>query len=126
LGLNISYSGMGILGISFKVTIFDLIEENWFFNSLFFKFSGSFKATINTFLLSDKTFNIALYKKLEYDEVVKEDYPIRPNSKDIFDGVIAKDLNSAAKVIVSTTIGEVYNSDEFRIDNLLENYKHTG
>ncbi len=28
LGLNISYSGMGILGISFKVTIFDLIEEN--------------------------------------------------------------------------------------------------
>ena len=125
LGINLAFmEGGGIIGISFGVTITNLTKENRFFNSPFFKFSIPFKGNVDTFMLLDKRYNIQFPKKLEYGEVVTEDYPLRPNSREIFDEIIAKDPNATLKAVVNTTVGEVYTSNEYRVDKLLENYKY--
>lgn len=125
LGLNIRFSGVDIEGISFGVSITNLTKENRFFNSPFFKFSVPYEGGIDSFVLLNKTYNIQFPKKLEYGEVVTEDYLLRPRSREIFDKVIAIDPEATIKVIVSTTVGEVYHSNEYRIDKLLENYKYS-
>ncbi len=125
LGLNLRFSGVGIEGISFSVSITNLTKENRFFNSPFFKFSIPFEGSIDSFVLLDKTYNIPFPKKLEYGEVVTEDYLLRPRSKEIFDKVIGINPEATIKIIVSTTVGEVYHSNEYRIDKLLENYKYS-
>jgi hypothetical protein len=124
LGINLKFlEGGVIVGISFGVTITNLTKENRFINSPFFKFSIPFKGNVDTFMLLDKTYKIQFPKKLEYGEVVTEDYPLRPNSREIFDEIIAKDPNATIKAVVNTTVGEVYTSNEYRVDKLLENYK---
>lgn len=122
LGLTFRITGNGVNAISLTVTITNLTKENRYFNTPFFKLSVPFEGNADTFVLLDKTYDINFPKKLEYGEVVTEDYLLRPNSREIFDAVIAKDANATLKVIAGTTVGEVYQSNEYRVDKLLENY----
>ncbi len=122
LGLTFRIIGNGVNAISLTVTITNLTKENRYFNTPFFKLSVPFEGSADTFVLLDRTYDINFPKKLEYGEVVTEDYLLRPNSREIFDAVIAKDANATLKVIAGTTVGEVYYSNEYRVDKLLENY----
>lgn len=124
LGLNFRFSEVGIDGISFGVSITNLTKENRFFNSPFFKLSVPFKGTLDTFTIIDKTNKIPFPKKLEYGEVVSVEYLISATSREIYDKVIAIDKNATIQVITSTTIGEIYKSNEYKISHLLENFKY--
>lgn len=115
----------GISGISFGVTITNLTKENRFFNAPFFKLSRPFEGKVDTFAMTDTMYHIVFPKKLEYGEVVSENYQIRPQSRDIYDKLNAQDANATIQVIVSTTIGEIYKSNEYRVSQLLENFKYT-
>ena len=68
--------------------------------------------------------NISFPKKLEYGEVVTEGYIIKPTSRRIYDKVIAINKNATVQVITSTTIGEIYKSNEYKISQLLDNFKY--
>ena len=114
----------GISGISFGVTITNLTKENRFFNAPFFKLSIPFEGNADTFAMTDTMNHIVFPKKLEYGEVVSENYQIRPQSKDIYDKLKAQDENATIQVIVSTTIGEIYKSNEYKVSQLLENFKY--
>lgn len=114
----------GISGISFGVTITNLTKENRFFNAPFFKLSVPFEGNVDTFVMTDIMNNVVFPKKLEYGEVVTENYQIRPQSKEIYDKVIAQDENATIQIIVSTTIGEIYKSNEYKVSKLLENYNY--
>ena len=120
----IGIGGDGISGISFGVTITNLTKENRFFNAPFFKLSTPFDGNADTFAMTDTMNKIVFPKKLEYGEVVTENYQIRPQSREIFEKVIAKDENATLQVITSTTIGEIYNSNEYKVSILLHNYKY--
>jgi len=125
LGLNFIIQPVGgISGINFGVTITNLTKENRFFNSPFFKLSTPFEGDIDTFMMTDTVNNISFPKKLEYGEVVSESYLIRATSREIYDKVIAKDVNATIQVITSTTIGEIYKSNEYKVSKLLENFKY--
>jgi hypothetical protein len=125
LGLSFLIQGTGINGISFGVTITNLTKENRFFNTPFFKLSVPFEGELDTFVMTDKIGTpIQFPKKLEYGEVLSESYLIHQNSKEIYDKAIAKDPNATMQVIVSTTIGEVYKSNEYSVAKLLENFKY--
>jgi len=127
LSLNLLYglSGIhGITGICYGITITNLTKENRFFNAPFFKFSIPFKGSVDTFAMTDTMNNIIFPKKLEYGEVVSESYLIRPQSKEIYDALIAKDENATIQAIVTTTIGEIYKSNEYMVSQLLENFKY--
>lgn len=129
LGLNIlfetSYSQPTIRGIAFDVTITNLTKENRFFNAPFFKLSVPSKNGIDTFVMTNivgKSLNFP--KKLEYGEAASQTYLISANSKEIYDGAIAIIPNATIQVIISTTIGEVYKSNEYSVAKLLENFKY--
>lgn len=114
----------GISGISFGVTITNLTKENRYFNSPFFKLSVPFDGNADTFSMLETMRSIQFPKKLEYGEVVTENYPIKLKAKEIYDKVIEKDPNATIQVIVTTTIGEIYKSNEYKISELIENYKY--
>ena len=123
--LNIAISNLaGIEGISFGVTITNLTKENRYFNSPVFKLSAEFNGT-DTFVLMDRTHNISFPKKLEYGEVVTEDYPLRQNSKSVFEEVLKKDEEATLKVIVNTTVGEIYHSNEYKVKRILDHYDYS-
>ena len=124
LSLNFLLAPGSVEGISFGVIITNLTKENRFFNAPFFKFSVSFEENIDAFSLTDTIHNIAFPKRLEYGEVVSEEYLIRPNSKKVFEKAIALDPDATIVAITSTTIGEIYKSNEYKISQLLENFKY--
>ena len=127
LGLKILFSTGGyrqINGICFGVTITNLTKENRFFNTPFFKTSIPFDGNVDTFAMIDTMNGIVFPKKLEFGEVVTEKYQIRPQTKKIYDNLIIQDKDASIQVIVSTTIGEVYKSNEYKVSKLLENYKY--
>lgn len=123
--LNIGITGIGeIAGISFGVTITNLTKENRYFNSPVFKLSSEFNGT-DTFELMGRTHNILFPKKLEYGEVVTEDYPLIQNSKQVFEEVLKKDSEATLKVIVNTTIGEIYHSNQYKVSRILKHYDYS-
>ncbi len=131
LGLNILFETQynvptGIIsGIAFGITITNLTKENRFFNSPFFKLSVPFEGDLDTFVMT-QTINapIPFPKKLEYGEVVSQAYQISAANQKMYEQAIAKDPNATIQVIVSTTIGEIYKSNEYSIAQLLENFKY--
>lgn len=124
LSLNFLMSPGIVSGISFGVTITNLTKENRFFNAPFFKLSIPFEGNLDTFAMTDTINKISFPKKLEYGEVVSEAYLIRLNSKQIYDKVIAIDKDATIQVITSTTIGEIYKSNEYKVSQLLENFRY--
>lgn len=124
LGLNFMIISGGINGINFGVTITNLTKENRFFNAPFFKLSTPFEGDLDTFFMTETINNIVFPKKLEYGEVVSEAYLIRATSREIYDKVFAIDENATIQVITSTTIGEIYKSNEYKVSKLLENFKY--
>jgi hypothetical protein len=113
-----------VTGINFAVTITNLTKENRFFNAPFFKLSVPFEGNLDTFVMTETINNISFPKKLEYGEVVTEGYIIKPTSRRIYDKVIAINKNATVQVITSTTIGEIYKSNEYKISQLLDNFKY--
>jgi hypothetical protein len=126
LSVNLLFGlgGGGIAGLSFGITITNLTKENRFFNAPFFKLSTPFEGNADTFAMTDTMNNIAFPKKLEYGEVVTENYQIRPHSREIYEKVLARDENATLQVITTTTVGEIYKSNEYEVSKLLENFKY--
>jgi len=124
LNVGISTTGGGIEGISFGVTITNLTKENRFFQAPIFKLSTEFNGN-DTFALMDRTHNVNFPKKLEYGEVVTEVYPLRSGSKLVFEEVYKNDPDSTLKVIVNTTVGEIYHSNEYKIKRIIEHFKYS-
>lgn len=124
LSLNFLIAPGTVTGISFGVTITNLTKENRFFNAPFFKLSVPFEGNLDTFAMTDTINKVPFPKKFEYGEVVSEGYLIRATSREIYDKVIAIDKDATIQVITSTTIGEIYKSNEYKISQLLDNFKY--
>ncbi len=108
-------------GISFSVTITNLTKENRFFREPFFKSSVPINMGTDTFVLTERINKIVFPKKLEYGEVISEVYLIKPESKQMYEEMLRIDENATIQVIASTTIGEVYQSNEYKVSQLLKN-----
>jgi hypothetical protein len=123
LGLDILYSGT-IQGIAFGVTVTNLTKEHRYFNTPFFKSSVPFEGENDTFLMTSPMNDVVFPKRLEYGEVFKQNYKIVPRSKEIYEKMFSIDQKSTIQVIVNTTIGEIYKSNEYKVANLLDSFKH--
>lgn len=125
LGLNILSDFNSIIGIAFGVTITNLTKENRFFNQPFFKFSVETDKGFDSFTMTDIVDKvIAFPKKLEYGEVITQTYKISPSFRSIIDEVLAKDLEATITAFTSTTIGETYSSNEYKVKLLSDNLKY--
>lgn len=124
LSLNFLVTPGSVGGIAFGVTITNLTKENRFFNAPFFKLSVPFEGDADTFAITDAMKKVEFPKKLEYGEVISELYPIKPHSKEIYAKVLTQDEDATIEVIVTTTIGEIYKSNEYRVAQLMESFQY--
>ena len=124
LSLNFLIYPGSVSRISFGVTITNLTKENRFFNAPFFKLSVPFEKDLDTFAMTNRVYDIPFPAKLEYGEVVSESYIISPNSRHMYDKAFEIDNDATIQVITSTTIGEIFKSNEYKISQLLTNFKY--
>lgn len=121
--VNTGYSS-GVSGIAFNVSITNLTKENRYFNQPFFKTSKPIEGEVDTFVMLEKMHNINFPYRLEYGQVVNEAYMIKQGTREMFEKVIAQDKDAYLQVVVSTTIGEIYTSNEYKIVTLLDNFNY--
>jgi hypothetical protein len=56
--------------------------------------------------------------------VVSQAYKISVGVKNLVEEALKKDSNATIQAIVSTTLGEIYKSNEYPMNKLLENMKY--
>lgn len=125
LGLDLLIAGIGIMGVSLSVQITNLTKEIRFYNKPFFKVSTPLEKGADTFLLTNTVGTpINFPRKLEYGEVIKEAYQIVPANIELFKNLLGNDPNATITAFVSTTLGELYKSDPYKVSDIIkqENY----
>lgn len=121
LSQSFMLSSYGVAGVSLSVRITNLTKEIRFFNNPFFKVSTPLEKGVDTFAMTN-VINPTVHfpKKMEYGEVIKESYRLVPENIRMFETLLERDPETTITAYVSTTLGEVYNSDPYSVKNLVE------
>lgn len=117
-------STMGNNGVMWGITITNLTKEIRYFNQPYFKVSPKFELepglehdTFMMFPIEKVTFPI----RLEYGQVLSLTFEINPNAFAMFEKNATPD--SFIQAFGGTTVGEIYSSNEYKLDKLVSDYK---
>lgn len=125
LSLSFIAGEYGIGGISISVQITNLTKEIRFFNKPFFKVSVPFEKSADTFMMTNVIGSAIVFpRKMEYGEVVSENYLLVPGNIKMFDELLAKSPDVTLTAYVSTTLGEVYKSEPYPICDIVKQRKY--
>ncbi|MGI4874148.1 MAG: hypothetical protein ACRYFX_23555 [Janthinobacterium lividum] len=125
----IETSGYGLVGgsVMIGVTITNLTKEIRYFNQPFFKVNPSFilepGLRHDTFALLNEKYKIKFPCRLEYGEPVSVAYPINPNSIGNYERIYEEDKKAHIQCFTSTTVGELYESNQYEVVNFLQTLK---
>ena len=120
LGLNLLANGR-IIGISISVQITNLTKEIRFYNKPFFKVSVPIHKGADTFVMTNIIGEqIKFPRKMEYGEVISEEYLLVPSNIQLFEELLKQDGDATLTAYVSTTLGEVYKSNPYPIRDIIE------
>lgn len=116
----------GYKRLKFGLTITNLTKENRYFSQPFFKIYPKFEFSKgfehDTFIMFPET-NNNFPKKLEYGEQVSYSYEIKDGAYDMYQSILDKDETANIQAFSNTTVGELYESNQFSIKKLFE-YKN--
>jgi hypothetical protein len=108
--------------LKFGLTITSLTKENRYFNQPFFKVKPKFEikegVQNDTFVMFPEQ-GKAFPKKLEYGEPLSVSYKLEPVIK-VCQRLLEKDDKAYIQGFVSTTVGELYESNAFSIKKMFE------
>ena len=125
LGLSFIAGEYGLGGISISVQITNLTKEIRFYNKPFFKVSVPIKKSADTFMMTNVIGStIDFPRKMEYGEVVSENYLLVPGNIKMFEELLAKSPDVTLTAYVSTTLGEVYKSEPYPVCDIVKQRKH--
>lgn len=117
-------STMGNNGVMWGVTITNLTKQIRYFNQPYFKVSPKFELepglehdTFMMFPIEKVSFPI----RLEYGQVVSLTFEINPNAFSMFEKNAKPD--AFIQAFGGTTVGEIYSSNEYKLDKLVSDYK---
>lgn len=112
--------------LKFGLTITNTTKENRYFGQPFFKVWPKFELEPglehDTFTMVPEQGNV-FPKKLEYGEPYSVSYEIKPLAFKMYEGMLTKNQEAYIQCFVNTTVGELYESNQYLIKNLLENLK---
>lgn len=124
LGLNMLVS-MGIMGVSISVQITNLTKEIRFYNRPFFKVSTPIDKSADTFIMTTVIGEqITFPRRMEYGEVVSENYQLVPGNIQMFKELLARNPETTITAYVSTTLGEVYKSEPYYVSDIVKQEKY--
>lgn len=125
LGLDFVMTALGIVGISISVQITNLTKEIRFFNTPFFKLSIPIEGTADTFIITNVIGErIKFPYKMEYGEVITQTYSINAANIDMFKSLLEEQLDVVLTVYVSTTLGELYESNKYPISDIVKHERY--
>ena len=121
LGLNLMAGTYGIAGISISVQITNLTKEIRFYNRPFFKVSTPIEKNLNTFVMTNVVGTpIDFPRRMEYGEVLSENYQLVQGNIEMFQGLLSKDSEATLTAYVTTTLGELYKSEPYYIKDIVK------
>ena len=121
LGLSLLASDYGVAGISMSVQITNLTKEIRFYNKPFFKVSTPFDKGADTFMMTNVVGNAVHFpRKMEYGEVISENYQLVQSNIQMFQELLAKDPDVTLTAYVGTTLGEVYKSEPYVVRDIVK------
>lgn len=105
----------GVFGASIGVTITNLIKEYRYYSEPHFKLSVALEGKYDTFYLTGRMNNISFPIKMEWGQPLTVSYELKPAAIEQW-----KNLpdDTTLKAIVTTTIGEKFESNEVKISDL--------
>lgn len=110
--------------LKFSLTITSLTKENRFFNQPFFKVHPKFELSKgvehDTFVMFPEQGNV-FAKRLEYGEPFSVSFEIKDGAYSMYEGILKKDGDATIQAFITTTVGELYESNKFSIKKLFEN-----
>lgn len=123
----VSTSGPGMYGarLKFGVSITNLNKEHRYFSRLYFVVTPAF--TLDNDIEHD-TFEMVpegqsiFPARLEYGQPISTTFDIKPEGFYLYEGVLGKDPEAYLQAFATTTLGEVYESNKFKISQLVEWY----
>ncbi|MCE1166561.1 MAG: hypothetical protein LWX70_00540 [Sphingobacteriia bacterium] len=106
------------------VTITNLTKEHRYFNQPYFKVSPKFELKPgiehDTFLMFPKE-QLKFPVRLEYGEVLRLTFEVNPDQFALFEKNTTED--AILTCYCGTTVGELYNSNEYKLDKFVKDYE---
>lgn len=116
LSQNILFSEFqGVYGATIGVTITNMTKEYRYYTEPFFKLSTVLEGKVDTFYMTDKMENIQFPIKMEWGQPLTVNYELNLNLLSMLKQL---PVETTLKAIVTTTIGEKFESNEVKISDL--------
>lgn len=122
------YFSIGILtngmsrGMGFSITITNLTKEHRYFNQPSFNLSHPYKGA-DSFVLTTPLEGAPKFPvRLEYGQPVTVHYSIGQGQLSFFQEILSQNRDVSISVVSSTTVGEIYRSNEYTIEHILSSY----
>lgn len=110
--------------VMWGVTIKNLTKEHRYFNQPYFKFSPKFELEEgfkhNTFIMFAKE-QIQFPVRLEYGQVLNLTFEVNHKQFELFRKNTSE--NAVLTVYCGTTVGELYNSNDYKLDKFVKDYE---
>lgn len=109
-------------GMGFSITITNLTKEHRYFNQPSFNLSHPYKGA-DSFVLTTPLEGAPKFPvRLEYGQPVTVHYRIGSGQLSFFQEVLNQNESASIAVVSSTTVGEIYRSNEHTIEHILSSY----
>ncbi|MCP4760243.1 MAG: TIR domain-containing protein [archaeon] len=111
----------GFYGTAIGVSITNTIKEYRYFNEPYFKLTKPFEDQADALYFTEKLMPVMFPVKLEYGQVIRVDYNIKPRAlKDIWEKLPP---DTQLYAIVTTTVGEKFKSNFVEVSDIVKSLK---
>lgn len=112
--------GFGGYSLSVGVSITSTTKDIRYFNEPFFKTSEPISENgLDTFIMTDKVFQVKFPQRLEYGQPISVQYHFNPNNE-LLRKLVEINPKATIVAVVTTTLGETYYSNEYEVSKLFE------
>lgn len=122
------YFGIGIFldgitrRIGFSITITNLTKEHRYFAQPSFNLSHPFNGADSFVLTTAIGEGVKFPVRLEYGQPVTVHYPLDQRQIAFLQEVLSQNEDASVAVVSSTTVGEIYRSNEHTIKHIIDSY----
>ncbi len=113
-----------IEGIAIDVTVTNIKNETRYFYQPLFKVSVPIDESHDSFTMLNAVTPISFPQKLEYGQQYSVAYKLTQGNIEMFASFLKKDSKATIKVVVSTTLKELSESNIYNISDIVKNSKY--
>ncbi len=113
-----------INGIAIGVQITNINKEVRYFNQPTFNVSVPIEGKADSFLMLNSVVPVHFPVKLEFGQQVSVSYKLVPGNIEMFARMVDNDPNATIKAIVTTSLGEKIESEDYKLSEIVKNREY--